>query len=329
MGAVRFSILVPLFNGEDYIEKCIRSVQNQSCKDWELIVIDDGSKDEGLAAGKKIAESDSKVKFLSQANQGPYMARLNGLREASGEYVLFLDCDDELNCEALSQLNEVIQQNHPDLILFNMSAKPDFSDQLLPYSFGETLFYGEKKRELYEAIVKTSTLNNLASKCVSRSLLLAAYTEEYKQFNNGEDLYVCLSLIDLAKQIVLCNKSLYYYRNNGSSTTHNYNFTFFDSMERVNKKKMSLAEKWGGEALLLEAKRRSCLSCLLVVNALLSSGLSKGEKRQELKRIYSSEFFENSIAYEPLNAGLRFNLLHKLMKRNNQFFRYTLPLELW
>ena len=87
---MRFSVIVPAYNAELYIEDCVRSVRSQSLSDWELIVVDDGSADSTLELARAWAEKDARVTVLHQENAGAVAARLRGLRAARGEFVLYL-----------------------------------------------------------------------------------------------------------------------------------------------------------------------------------------------------------------------------------------------
>lgn len=113
---MRFSIIIPIYNTENYLDRCIQSVLNQTMSDYEVILIDDCSSDSSL----KIAQSyeSAHVRILkNEMNSGLSVTRNNGIRNASGDYILFLDSDDYINSSALFDLNVLICQNaFPDII---------------------------------------------------------------------------------------------------------------------------------------------------------------------------------------------------------------------
>ena len=88
------SIIVPVYNASYTIEKCIESILNQSYKDFELLLINDGSKDNSYELMKNLTKTDSRVIIINQDNQGVSAARNRGLDEAKGDFVLFIDSDD-------------------------------------------------------------------------------------------------------------------------------------------------------------------------------------------------------------------------------------------
>ena len=97
------SIIVPAYNAAGYVEGCVNSVLTQSCGSFELIIVNDGSKDDTAAVVSAMAEKDARVKLLTVENGGPAAARENGLAAADpeAEYIMFLDSDDRLLPDAL------------------------------------------------------------------------------------------------------------------------------------------------------------------------------------------------------------------------------------
>lgn len=98
------SIITPVYNAERYLERCVKSLLNQSYKDIELILIDDGSTDGSGAVCKRYIEKDSRVVYVYQENQGAGAARRRGVAEAKGDFIFFIDSDDYLEIDALESL---------------------------------------------------------------------------------------------------------------------------------------------------------------------------------------------------------------------------------
>ncbi|MBP3280386.1 MAG: glycosyltransferase, partial [Butyrivibrio sp.] len=93
------SIVIPVYNGGKYIQQCYEGIASQSFKDWEAIFVDDGSFDDSPSILDGIATSDSKVTVIHKENGGTATARNAGLDAASGRYITFLDCDDEIKSD--------------------------------------------------------------------------------------------------------------------------------------------------------------------------------------------------------------------------------------
>ena len=95
------SIIMPVYNAERYLDKCLKSILGQSYKNIELIVINDGSSDQSGALCEKYAENDGRIKLVSQENQGALSARLRGIREAKGSLIGWADADDWMEADYL------------------------------------------------------------------------------------------------------------------------------------------------------------------------------------------------------------------------------------
>ena len=112
-----FSLIIPVFNVEKYLGDCLDSVLNQSFQDWEAVCVNDGSTDGSLSILAEYAAKDVRIKVVSQANAGTAVARNTGLKEASGDYIFFLDSDDWLEANALQIIAEKL--NGEDMLCFS------------------------------------------------------------------------------------------------------------------------------------------------------------------------------------------------------------------
>ena len=122
----RFSLIVPVYRVEAYLPKCIESVLAQTCQDYELLLIDDGSPDGcGKLCDDYAAKYPDKLRAIHQPNGGAGAARNRGIQLASGEYLLFVDGDDSLSPDFLAALSAVIQKTPADLILFGAQVERD------------------------------------------------------------------------------------------------------------------------------------------------------------------------------------------------------------
>lgn len=119
------SVIIPVYNTEDYVEIAVRSILNQSITDLELILVDDGSTDKSLQILKSLADEDGRIILISQPNQGQSVARNRALQEAKGEYLYFMDSDDILKEEALEECLLMAQRASYDLIFFDAEIFTD------------------------------------------------------------------------------------------------------------------------------------------------------------------------------------------------------------
>ena len=116
MKKIELSIIIPVYNSEKYIATTIESILSQSNESIELILVNDGSKDNSISIMKTYSERPNVI-ILEQENSGAPMARNNGLKYAKGNYVMFFDSDDVLNQNSISKILNLIQNNEPDIII--------------------------------------------------------------------------------------------------------------------------------------------------------------------------------------------------------------------
>ena len=128
---MKFSVVIPLYNKANYIENTIRSVLDQTCDDYELIVVDDGSSDNSLELARKY-ESD-RVRVIAQANQGVSVARNTGIENARGSFIAFLDADDQWEPQYLQNIHALTEQ-YPESAIFVTAYAVDMGNGKIHYS---------------------------------------------------------------------------------------------------------------------------------------------------------------------------------------------------
>ena len=105
---MKFSIVVPVYNAEPFLDSCIQSVESQLPSDWELILIDDGSSDKSGKMLDDYAMKDSRIHVIHQENCGQFYARQKGVSLSTGDYIVFLDSDDALEPECLKVIQRAV-----------------------------------------------------------------------------------------------------------------------------------------------------------------------------------------------------------------------------
>lgn len=225
----KISVIVPVYNTQDYLKECIDSVLNQSLTDFELICIDDGSTDGSLEILKDY-ENDPKVHIISQENKGLGVARNVGLNIAQGDYVLFLDSDDYLKSDVLEKLYNEADENNLDLILFkiinfNAKTRKQFNSEYFDMKFlrdivkDEIFSWVQVKDRIFDISV-TAT-----SKLFKRDLISDISFPEGLIF---EDNLFFIKVIFKAKRVYFYDDYFYYRRIRPDSITNSYYSDFSD-----------------------------------------------------------------------------------------------------
>lgn len=113
---VKISVIVPVYNGEKFIETCIKDILNQTLKDIELILINDGSEDNTLDICQKYAEYDNRITLINQENKGVSAARNKGINKAVGKYICFIDSDDRIKIDYLENLYDIAEKKDVKIV---------------------------------------------------------------------------------------------------------------------------------------------------------------------------------------------------------------------
>lgn len=209
------SIIVPVFNTENYLENCYHSISAQKYSNWELIFIDDGSTDGSLSKLRQFEKKDKRVKVISQDNQGQNAARQAGIKLAEGEYTIFIDSDDWISEDYLTCLiNPVISDNNIDVVISRskpINSKMPLEEGYISY---ETAFIEMLRRDNFSwpLVAKLYKTNNLKA------------LELDTQFKNGEDLIANYQIINPKNVIYYLDYCGYHItkRENSTSTVLAY-----------------------------------------------------------------------------------------------------------
>lgn len=218
------SIIVPIYNIENKIKKCIDSILNQTYKNFELILVNDGSTDSSLEICNNYKRKDTRIKIINKKNQGVILARKSGLDVATGKYIIFIDGDDWVDKDLLKILyNEAEKQDcdivacNPYLVYGNGLIKKIRQD------FDEDITYEKeeiKKYVLSKFVGDTGFPVSVWAKIYKRNLFndYGEYFLKVKFF--GEDLALNMEILPKCKKVRVINKALYYYRCGGGTTKY-------------------------------------------------------------------------------------------------------------
>lgn len=227
---MKFSIIIPAYNAEKTITKSVNSLLKSHYKSFEIVIINDGSKDKTEEIINRLSLKHSNIKIFSQKNSGPFIARNKGVELATGEYILFMDADDFFVEDALEKLREVCD-GYNDIILFKYNIIKDnrlvINNKMDNFNSNMEI----EKEEVFNIMIKSNDLNSLCTKAIKRELILTKKFNKslYFGLKNGEDLIYSLFNLINANKILFINEKLYNYVHNSESTTNQFNLSFFES----------------------------------------------------------------------------------------------------
>ena len=228
------TIVLPIYNVEKYINRCIESVVSQTYSYLEIILVDDGSPDKCPQICDEWAEKDDRIKVIHKENQGLGMARNTGIENATGEYICFFDSDDYIAKDAIEKLYEALQENSADAIVFGFSkvgGNGEIGQTIIPDE--KKLFYsGNEVREEFLPELVAPDLKKPGCKRYYMTAWSFMYSMEYinkmkwrfvsEREIISEDIYSLLGFFSDVQSVAVFPEALYYYCENLASLSRKY-----------------------------------------------------------------------------------------------------------
>ncbi|NFN80121.1 glycosyltransferase [Clostridium botulinum] len=324
----KVSIITPVYNVEECIEKSIKSVINQTCKEFEFLLIDDGSKDRSIEIAKSLLEgSDINFKIITQENAGVSCARNRGINIASGEYITFLDSDDYIDARFVELMYEKAKETECDVVFCDYSEVNSNGNVLVKnrtnylndFISGKEAALLQLKDEITigmrSAIYKTSIIKS--------NDLLFDTNRKY-----GEDMVFVVKALLYSNKVISVNEILAFYVIWGNSVTQNVSlkhldcyYSYIDLLNYV-KKDNNLKEI---ENFLSEFKIQYSIAHVFSILGKdknfhddLFKFLNENDVKLYLKHYKIQKFDKNNIRYLIQCSGMRFcpklliNVLNKM-----------------
>lgn len=222
----KISVIIPIYNVEKYLSRCLNSVIGQTFEDFEIICVNDGSPDKCLTILQEFAKKDKRIKITTQKNLGLSMARNNGLKEARGEYIFFLDSDDCIHPRLLEVAFKFAHKYNADVVTFNYAKHKDkYTNSQLDMPTCHPIKNMDKIAHKF-----TNEPLKYCKSSGSYTINFNAWTKFYKRdILNGtkfiknicfEDYPHTLSILLKKPATVILKQDLYYYTENPSSISN-------------------------------------------------------------------------------------------------------------
>lgn len=223
----KVSLIIPVYNVEIYLERCIESVLNQTYKDLEVILVNDGSTDTSGVMCDNFSQQDKRIKVIHQLNAGLSEARNTGLKHITGEFVMFVDSDDWLEEDAVSFLLEQLQSYSADMVVGGVSRTSEFkqySQSNIEVVLMNQEEYVKKYFKIGSQSIEYYVWNKLYRKEIVEDIL-------YPSGFFAEDVPTTFQYILKSEKIVVTNKIIYNYFINPNSLTSRFTERYFDVLK--------------------------------------------------------------------------------------------------
>lgn len=217
------STIIPIYKvPERYLRQCIESLINQTLKDIEIILVDDGSPDDCGQICDEYAEKDQRIRVIHQKNKGLSGARNTGAKAATGQWLTMVDGDDWLEKECLEQAVSNAEKNDVEIVIWG--TVKDFGKRVVPYCYDgyledKKIYRGEECKYVRELLLHyNAQIATAYAKLIKRSFI-----EEYQLYHNevlrqgSEGLEFCMRLLENAQKILFLNQHWYHYIYNADS----------------------------------------------------------------------------------------------------------------
>ena len=300
-----FSILVPVYNTSEYLQECVESILNQSFRDYELVLLNDGSTDHSGTMCDEFAAQDDRIRVIHKENEGLMMTRRRGFREAKGDYFICVDSDDKFcDSDALKKIHDMIAETDCDLVIYNYvygagGGRPERKSALLDCENGY-VFQGEEKMRLYEKLLTSNNMNNMWIKCPARHVVDVDvdYSRWKKEICRAEDLFQSYPMLSNARRIAYMTDPLYYYRWTPGSIGNNPKFRYVDALRCIYQRENAYMEKW----MISEQVRKTAISRRLTGFLSVASQCYFSCKRSD--NVDKWKTFVSELADDPFFRGI-------------------------
>lgn len=211
---INLSIIIPVYNGEEYIELCLNKILKYKSPDFEIILLNDGSKDSTDNICNKLCIEDNRIKYVKKDNSGVSDTRNYGISVASGKWIMFVDCDDELDDEWYEIISKYFDDSN-DIIFFSSKSNIEISK--------------EKMLDQIFNFIPNTYLSSPCSRLYRLDFLKDKKIEFTKNIINGEDMLFNGECVLATNSYKIVNRGFYNYRKNLQSATNTFNEKIFDS----------------------------------------------------------------------------------------------------
>lgn len=317
---MKISIIVPVYNCEKYLEKCIDGVLKQTYSNWELILVDDGSSDNSYNICSMYADKDKRIKVFTQKNAGAGVARNCGIEKATGEYLMFCDSDDFLYSGALERFVDVAQKRNSDLII---SGYNEFR-----YEDDKVVFCGKNdamEREILSQIEARIMYITLYKKHLNQAPWAKLYKASIINGNNVKfsDLKRCQDIVfninyyEYVNRISIIKDRLYNYQTpDGYEYIKKFPLNMIYIRTEIDELITSTLKRWN----VYDNECKAHLNFVLATDILVCSklsylntwNLSKEDRNDYIKNLTSNKKVREVLSYT--GYGFKKNICCKILK---------------
>ena len=339
----KVSVIVPVYNVEKYLKRCLESLINQRFKDIEIICINDGSTDNSSDILKEYEKKDTRIKIINQNNRGLSGARNSGIDIANGEYILFVDSDDWINLDMIKDMYEQANSNKCDVVICSYIREYSYKSREKNFNMPEITIYNEKdvSLKLHRKII--GPIKEELANPEHTDSLVTAWGKLYKtniiKGNNisfidtkeigTEDCLFNIYLFKYVKKAIFLNKPYYHYwKENSNSLTSTHKVNLKDKWINMYNYIREFLDENGYESVFYEAlNNRICMSTLgLGLNECnRANRISEINKIKNMKLILEDKYISSAFRkLELIYFPKHWRIFYRFNKNKRAFASYCM-----
>lgn len=325
------SVIVPVYNAQAYLDRCVSSLTQQTYPQLEIILVDDGSTDHSPAICDGWAEKDPRVRVVHQSNTGAGLARNTGLDLATGRYVLFMDSDDYMALSAVEKCVGEMEKHPADVVMFGrVDTDADGSGRPKPMRDDRLYFSGDAVTGdllpglfTYDRGIGTSVWGKLFDLQVIRGSGVRFHSERELL---SEDAYFILELFAHIRSVTVLPEPLYYYCKNGDSLSHTYREGHQERNNTFCRKSLDLCRALGyPPAVAAHVQARYHMYAISGMKRIVSAPLDPRRKHRAFGAVFRDPLLRSTLTGDVLKLDrLPSRLFWKLFALGSYHLCYLL-----
>lgn len=285
----KISVIVPIYNVEKYLEKCINSIILQTLEDIEIILVNDGSTDKSFEIINKYKAIDSRIIVINKINSGLSAARNSGLKVARGEYVGFIDSDDWIEENMLEELYEAGKKYNSEVVACNFKSFNDINNTFNKYPINEGKYIGKLviNEKILSKVIEGKLKTPVWDKIYKKKFLQDNKIKFDEKIIRFEDWHFIVEVYEKVNNLYYLDKNMYNYRIYSNTLSNKYYDNFFELIIELNKRKFAvIEEKFKNKEIIIKNAKFNYIDD---INKVLNHIMTNGKRINMKKKIFKIE----------------------------------------
>lgn len=335
MNSVQVSVIVPIYNAENFIEECAKSILGQTFKNLELILVDDGSKDNSLQICQRIANEDSRVKVFTKENGGTSSAKNFGIENAQGEYIAFCDADDTIDAEYIENLYQGVALYDADVCVGNVSFVSVRNDEIISRRTVKMVsgkFSMKEFMSYYPQYMPNAVIGAPWNKLYKRSIILENGFRFNTKIKNNEDTHFNYAFLAKCKTVYSSEMPYYNYINrlNVASASKGFIPNIFDIYTLTYNKALDFLKATDTYSQNIQFQNQYYIGLVIgAINGIVNgkNDLTVQEKIEQIENICNTKEVKEAIKTVKFSDPKKTLIAFLIKKRCSKFLYYLVSLK--